>query len=300
MNKKLFALLTSAALMAGFAPSVFAEEAASDLTGGVKLVPAVETAAAGDVVDFDVYVIGTAKITALQFTFKVDGGEIVEDVQQVHEDPDDEDSALIWQDLAFTWDDAGVSSMKWGDKGYIGGALEKKTEAELEAFKGAAKPYLLMGYDAGLVGKKVGDGVKIGTLKVKAGDGDKLTLSADNGLANYKGEDGSTLTANWTVTDGVVTIGAATTSSEAAPESSSEAAPASSSEAKPAVSSETTSTTSTATTSKTTSTTTTNKTSSTAKTNNTNDNKNTGAASTAAVALVGAAAALVVVSKKRK
>lgn len=304
MNKKLFALLASAAVVAGTCPAVFAD-AASTPNGGVKLVPDKTEVAAGDTVSYDVYVTGDTKITAVQFTLDATGGEVVSDVQQ-NEDGE-------WNDNGFVWDNDGTDELEWGKKnrGYIGAALEKKSAAELEMFGDSAKPYLVMGFDIDAKGKNPGaDGIKIGTVQVKAGESGTVSLTAGNGIANYIDADKNTVNANWTVDTKDVTIGGATSSEEESKVEESSAAeskveesskPAESKAAessKPAASN----TESKAESSKaaTNNNGTTKSTSSTAKTNNTNDNKNTGAASTAAVALVGAAAALVVVSKKRK
>ena len=79
MNKKLFALLTSAALMAGFVPSVFAEEAATgDVKATLEIKPVAATVAADGEATFDVLISCDQKIDTLQFALTADGGEIVD------------------------------------------------------------------------------------------------------------------------------------------------------------------------------------------------------------------------------
>ena len=312
MNKKLFALLTSAAMMAACAPSVFADDTAAAKEATLKFVADKTTVAPGEDVNFDVYVTGDVMITTLQFTLDATGGEIATDIQT-----DAKTGNKV--DNAFKWDEDSSDLLQWGKKnrGYVGGTLADMTAEQLAPFNGAAKDYMVLGYDVDQAGanpaKEGTDGqIKIGTIAVKAGESgevklDSTTLKMANYLSGNPGDENrEVMNANVTTEPAVVTIsGTAATSSEApkqdssseAPkqDSSSEAAPkpASSSEAAKADSSSKAATTNN-------NSTTTKSTSSTAKTNNTNDNKNTGAASTAAVALVGAAAALVVVSKKRK
>jgi hypothetical protein len=313
MNKKLFALLTSAAMMAACAPSVFADDAAAAPTATLKFVADKTTVAPGEDVNFDVYVTGDVMITTLQFTLDATGGEIATDIQT-----DAKTGNKV--DNAFKWDEDSSDLLQWGKKnrGYIGGTLADMTAEQLAPFNGAAKDYMVLGYDVDQAGanpaKEGTDGqIKIGTIAVKAGESgevklDSTTLKMANYLSGNPGDEGrEVMNANVTTEPGVVTIGgAAPTSSEEeskAPESSateSKAADSSATESKaPASSTKAADSSSKAATTNNNSTTT-KSTSSTAKTNNTNDNKNTGAASTAAVALVGAAAALVVVSKKRK
>ena len=312
MNKKLFALLTSAAMMAACAPSVFADDTAAAKEATLKFVADKTTVAPGEDVNFDVYVTGDVMITTLQFTLDATGGEIATDIQT-----DAKTGNKV--DNAFKWDEDSSDLLQWGKKnrGYIGGTLADMTAEQLAPFNGAAKDYMVLGYDVDQAGanpaKEGTDGqIKIGTIAVKAGESgevklDSTTLKMANYLSGNPGaENREVMNANVTTEPAVVTIdGAAPTSSEAPKQDSSSEAPKqdSSSEAapKPASSSEAAKadSSSKAVTPNNNSTTT-KSTSSTAKTNNTNDNKNTGAASTAAVALVGAAAALVVVSKKRK
>ncbi|MBP1532567.1 MAG: hypothetical protein IK999_00320 [Ruminococcus sp.] len=312
MNKKLFALLTSAAMMAACAPSVFADDAAAAKEATLKFVADKTTVAPGEDVNFDVYVTGDVMITTLQFTLDATGGEIATDIQT-----DAKTGNKV--DNAFKWDEDSSDLLQWGKKnrGYIGGTLADMTAEQLAPFNGAAKDYMVLGYDVDQAGanpaKEGTDGqIKIGTIAVKAGESgevklDSTTLKMANYLSGNPGDENrEVMNANVTTEPAVVTIsGTAATSSEeeSKAESSaveSKAAESSAAESKaPASSTKAADSSSKAATTNNNSTTT-KSTSSTAKTNNTNDNKNTGAASTAAVALVGAAAALVVVSKKRK
>ena len=312
MNKKLFALLTSAAMMAACAPSVFADDTAAAKEATLKFVADKTTVAPGEDVNFDVYVTGDVMITTLQFTLDATGGEIATDIQT-----DAKTGNKV--DNAFKWDEDSSDLLQWGKKnrGYIGGTLADMTAEQLAPFNGAAKDYMVLGYDVDQAGanpaKEGTDGqIKIGTIAVKAGESgevklDSTTLKMANYLSGNPGDENrEVLNANVTTEPAVVTIsGTAATSSEeeSKAESSaveSKAAESSAAESKaPASSTKAADSSSKAATTNNNSTTT-KSTSSTAKTNNTNDNKNTGAASTAAVALVGAAAALVVVSKKRK
>ncbi|MBP3796803.1 MAG: hypothetical protein J6I46_03380 [Ruminococcus sp.] len=312
MNKKLFALLTSAAMMAACAPSVFADDTAAAKEATLKFVADKTTVAPGEDVNFDVYVTGDVMITTLQFTLDATGGEIATDIQT-----DAKTGNKV--DNAFKWDEDSSDLLQWGKKnrGYIGGTLADMTAEQLAPFNGAAKDYMVLGYDVDQAGanpaKEGTDGqIKIGTIAVKAGESgevklDSTTLKMANYLSGNPGDENrEVMNANVTTVPAVVTIsGTAATSSEeeSKAESSaveSKAAESSVAESKaPASSTKAADSSSKAATTNNNSTTT-KSTSSTAKTNNTNDNKNTGAASTAAVALVGAAAALVVVSKKRK
>ena len=312
MNKKLFALLTSAAMMAACAPSVFADDTAAAKEATLKFVADKTTVAPGEDVNFDVYVTGDVMITTLQFTLDATGGEIATDIQT-----DAKTGNKV--DNAFKWDEDSSDLLQWGKKnrGYVGGTLADMTAEQLAPFNGAAKDYMVLGYDVDQAGanpaKEGTDGqIKIGTIAVKAGESgevklDSTTLKMANYLSGNPGDENrEVMNANVTTEPAVVTIsGTAATSSEeeSKAESSaveSKAAESSAAESKaPASSTKAADSSSKAATTNNNSTTT-KSTSSTAKTNNTNDNKNTGAASTAAVALVGAAAALVVVSKKRK
>ena len=312
MNKKLFALLTSAAMMAACAPSVFADDTAAAKEATLKFVADKTTVAPGEDVNFDVYVSGDVLLTTLQFTLDVTGGEIASDVQVNARTGNKEDKA-------FKFDPDGTALLQWGTNGaYTGATLADMTEEQLKPFNGAAKDYMVLGFDTNQIGGNpkedtADNQIKIGSISVKAGESgevkmDSTTLAMGNYLGGKPGDENrDVLNATIKTEPAVVTIGgAAPTSSEEeskAPESSateSKAPESSATESKaPASSTKAADSSSKAATTNNNSTTT-KSTSSTAKTNNTNDNKNTGAASTAAVALVGAAAALVVVSKKRK
>ena len=276
MNKKLFALLASAAMMASFAPSVFAESNDQDVNpdegnssvaetneggetseGGdnnqaealnVSFTTSATKAAAGDEVAFNVVLDSAVPVEGLQFSFTAENAELVSFVAD----------ETVTKGLGFSSVEVDLSS----DPHVI-------TLPSLSSDPVAP------------------NNAVIGTLTVKVNsdveDGATVTVGAKDGVANYNDGDG---TFAWNVAEGTVTVGAA--ESEASSEATSEA----SSVADSATSS-TTSTTDSS------SKATTNN-SSKAGTNGTTSNTNTGAASTAAVALAASAAALVVISKKRK
>jgi hypothetical protein len=271
MNKKLFALLASAALMASFAPSVFAEandepaeatESAadtavvSDVTAALE-IKAPATAEAGKDVTFDVYFTSSIQLTGFQFNFTADKGEIT----------------------GFTFDEDTIKDLGFDDYEFT---LEASDE-----FKALGNDdYQVMAVDTDFKDATVPANTKIGTLTVKAGEvGDVITINTKGNLANYDYGDAE---AAWTTTPASVTVSEATESepeSAAAPESSSNSEVSSSnSEVSSSNSESSKATTNT----------------SSKATNGTTNNTNTGAASTAAVALAASAAALVVISKKRK
>jgi hypothetical protein len=274
MNKKLFALLTSAALMAGFVPSVFAADEAP--AANLTLKPATETVAPGENASFDVEVSADVQLSTLQFAFTAEGGEIE----------------------GFEFNEDNVKALGFDDKGYKG-AL---TPEEKEKFKDN-EDYQVMAYDINFEDADKPANTSIGTLTVKpaadAKEGDTITVGTSKakveagGIANYDVDQ----FAAWTTTDGTVTIKAAEESvkpidSTPTKEETTTSKP-DSSKAEP-VSSKPESTSSKEDKSSS------SKADSSKATNNTNNNTNTGAASTAAVALAASAAALVVISKKRK
>jgi len=282
MNKKLFALLTSAAVVAACAPSVFAAEdtqaaddaatpAAADVTAKLEIEAADETVAAGDEATFNVAITADQKLCTVQFAFTADNGEIT----------------------GFTFNEDNVKNTETGlafdDWGYNG----KMTDEDKEKFKDN-EDYQVMAYDKDFDDEQgvVPNKLVIGTLTVKAPadakEGDVINVStstakiAEGGIANYNIDE----YAAWTTVAGSVTVAAASE----VPESSSSDVPDSSSSSTVTPDSSSNSESSKTTTN----------TSSKSTTNNTTNNTNTGAASTAAVALAASAAALVVISKKRK
>ena len=277
MNKKLFALLTSAALMAGFVPSVFAADEAP--AANLTLKPATETVAPGENASFDVEVSADVQLSTLQFAFTAEGGEIE----------------------GFEFNEDNVKALGFDDKGYKG-AL---TPEEKEKFKDN-EDYQVMAYDINFEDADKPANTSIGTLTVKpaadAKEGDTITVGTSKakveagGIANYDVDQ----FAAWTTTDGTVTIKAAEESvkpidSTPTKEETTSKPVDSSSKAEP-VSSKTESTSSKEESKKDPS----SKADSSKANNGTNNNTNTGAASTAAIALAASAAALVVISKKRK
>lgn len=269
MNKKLFAILASAAMMASFAPSVFAEandapesaaattESAVDTTDSTApvsnanmtlTVSAPKSAAAGEKVGYDVYLTSDVHVESVLFNFVVEGAEVVD----------------------FVFDGATTAELGFSDVDWNPTASPEFVEQG-----GADNQVYLSSMDFN--NTSIPNNSKLGTLYVKAGNvGDTIKVSTINGLGNYDyGEEvaiGDTAASDVTVTD-------------EAPESSSS-------------NSETPSTSESASTSESSSKATTN--TSSKATNGTTSNTNTGAASTAAVALAASAAALVVISKKRK
>jgi hypothetical protein len=294
MNKKLFALLTSAALMAGFAPSVFAADAGKTASLEFK---GPETVEAGATADFDVVINANTKLDTIQFAFVTEGAEV--------------------QDFKF--DNKAVKSLGFDDKGFKG----KMSEQDKIDYPDN-EDYQVMAFDQDFestyVSKVDEDGnpvetaplvapenIKIGTLTVKvADDATAVTVTTSDmkkgagatGVANYEVDKFAT----WTTVAATATVGGATESKveesskeESKVEDSSKAdssqfAPSSSSESKKDDSASSSSSSSSKNDSK----------SSSKATNGTTSNTNTGAASTAAVALAAAAAAMVVISKKRK
>jgi hypothetical protein len=293
MNKKLFALLTSAALMAGFAPSVFAADAGKTASLEFK---GPETVEAGATADFDVVINANTKLDTIQFAFVTEGAEV--------------------QDFKF--DNKAVKSLGFDDKGFKG----KMSEQDKIDYPDN-EDYQVMAFDQDFestyVSKVDEDGnpvetaplvapenIKIGTLTVKvADDATAVTVTTSDmkkgagatGVANYEVDKFAT----WTTVAATATVGGATESKveesskeESKVEDSSKAdssqfAPSSSSESKKDDSASSSSSSSK------------NDSKSSSKaTNGTTSNTNTGAASTAAVALAAAAAAMVVISKKRK
>ena len=295
MNKKLFALLTSAALMAGFAPSVFAADAGKTASLEFK---GPETVEAGATADFDVVINANTKLDTIQFAFVTEGAEV--------------------QDFKF--DNKAVKSLGFDDKGFKGKMSEQdkidypdNEDYQVMAFDQDFEPTYAAKVDpdsgevvetAPLVAP---ENIKIGTLTVKvADDATAVTVTTSDmkkgagatGVANYEVDKFAT----WTTVPATATVGGATESKveesskeESKVEDSSKAdssqfAPSSSSESKKDDSASSSSSSSSKNDSK----------SSSKATNGTTSNTNTGAASTAAVALAASAAALVVISKKRK
>jgi hypothetical protein len=271
MNKKLFALLTSAAIVAACAPAAFAEAADSTADSATESqapvaaatatlsLKAPETAEAGKDVAIDVYVDSDVHLEGIQFNFTIEGGEIVD----------------------FVFDD-GVANLGFTDKNWT-------KEQTAEAKEAGLNDYAIMLGDYNMEVTTATKG-KLGTLTVKgANAGDTIKVNTNNAAGLY---DYGAAEAEWT--EGAVNVTVAEASSEA---ESSEATSESTSEVSSNVSSDASSTSSTADSSSSSKATTT---SSKAGTNGTTSNTNTGAASTAAVALAASAAALVVISKKRK
>ena len=272
MNKKLFALLTSAAIVAACAPCAFAEaNEGNDNGNNSEVVQAeaakftldlkgAETVAAGEEATIDVYVTSDVHMTGVAFNFTIEGGEIVD----------------------FAFDDAAVEALGFNDSGWT------KTQTE-ESKAAGNEDYSVMLGDYNMTSEVPTTG-KIGTLTVKgANAGDVITVNTKNNAALYDYGDAE---ADWTTNHASITVTEAAESSEADSSEASSVADSASS----VVDSATSSTTSTTDSS---SKATTNN-SSKAGTNGTTSNTNTGAASTAAVALAASAAALVVISKKRK
>ena len=278
MNKKLFALLTSAALMAGFVPSVFAADEAP--AANLTLKPATETVAPGENASFDVEVSADVQLSTLQFAFTAEGGEIE----------------------GFEFNEDNVKALGFDDKGYKG-AL---TDEEKEKFKDN-EDYQVMAYDINFEDADKPASTSIGTLTVKAPadakEGTTITVDTSKakveagGIANYDVDQ----FAAWTTTAGSVKV--ANVSSESEPSSIADPTGPEDTTSKPdsstkdPVSSKPESSSSSKGGDEKNSS---SKVDSSKATNNTNNNTNTGAASTAAVALAASAAALVVISKKRK
>ena len=264
MNKKLFALLTSAAVVVACAPAVFAEaneanEVTNDVTATLEFgAPA--TVAEGEEATIDVYLTSSIQLCGVQFNFDVENGEIVD----------------------FVFDEATIKDLGFDDWGF--------TKEQSEDFKAQGyEDYAVMAVDTSFDENTVPSKTKIGTLTVKGlKEGDVISINTKNNLGNYDYGDAE---AAWTTTPASVTVEAAAApeSSEPAPESTPESAVAPESSSSTSEVSSSNSESSKATTNN-----------SSKATNGTTNNTNTGAASTAAVALAASAAALVVISKKRK
>lgn len=269
MNKKLFALLTSAAIMAASVPAVFAD--AETVTLNIK--PKADKVAAGKTAEFDVTVDAKVQLTTLQFAFSVENGTVegfdfAKDTKDIQKD-------LGFDALSFTKD-----------------IKEASDDAE---------PNSILGYTTEFPEATAPSNYALGVLKVTAGESGKITVTTttntDKDGNSYKGVACYNIDeySNFVVNDATVEITSddqtssvvdsktessktesKTESSSAADSSKSESSKAADSSKKDAANS------------------------SKANTNNTTSNTNTGAASTAAVALAASAAALVVISKKRK
>jgi hypothetical protein len=294
MNKKLFALLTSAALMAGFAPSVFAADAGKTASLEFKGPATVE---AGATADFDVVINANTKLDTIQFAFVTEGAEV--------------------QDFKF--DNKAVKSLGFDDKGFKGKMSEQdkidypdNEDYQVMAFDQDFEPTYASKVDsdsgevletAPLVAP---ENIKIGTLTVKvADDATAVTVTTSDmkkgagatGVANYEVDKFAT----WTTVPATATVGGAAPESSSEGDKSSSSQPDSSSEtSKPESSSTTESKKDDSASSSSSSSSKNDSKSSSKATNGTTSNTNTGAASTAAVALAAAAAAMVVISKKRK
>ena len=293
MNKKLFALLTSAALMAGFAPSVFAADAGKTASLEFK---GPETVEAGATADFDVVINANTKLDTIQFAFVTEGAEV--------------------QDFKF--DNKAVKSLGFDDKGFKG----KMSEQDKIDYPDN-EDYQVMAFDQDFestyVSKVDEDGnpvetaplvapenIKIGTLTVKvADDATAVTVTTSDmkkgagatGVANYEVDKFAT----WTTVAATATVGGATESKpEESSKEESKVDPSSSESSKPDSSSNSESKKDDSASSSSSSSSKNDSKSSSKATNGTTSNTNTGAASTAAVALAAAAAAMVVISKKRK
>ena len=272
MNKKLFALLTSAALMAGAVPAVFADAANATLT----IKPQADTVVAGKDAKFDIVVDANVQLNTVQFAFTVENGEIADD--------------------GFVFNEDNIKKLGAEDKSWKG----KMTDEEKAKFVDN-EDYMVMAYDIDFAKADAPKDLVIGTLTVKAGDKDTVKVSTSTakneqgGVANYEVD----LFANWKTVDGSVKV---TSEEESKADSKPESKPDSKTESK--TDSKTESKTDSASSSESKTDSSSSKaaatTSSKAATNNTTANTNTGAASTAAVALAASAAALVVISKKRK
>ena len=292
MNKKLFALLTSAALMAGFAPSVFAADAGKTASLEFK---GPETVEAGATADFDVVINANTKLDTIQFAFVTEGAEV--------------------QDFKF--ESKAVKSLGFDDKGFKGKMSEQdkidypdNEDYQVMAFDQDFEPTYVSKVDedgnpletAPLVAP---ENIKIGTLTVKvADDATAVTVTTSDmkkgagatGVANYEVDKFAT----WTTVAATATVGGATESKpEESSKEESKVDPSSSESSKPDSSSNSESKKDDSASSSSSSSKNDSKSSSKA-TNGTTSNTNTGAASTAAVALAAAAAAMVVISKKRK
>ena len=295
MNKKLFALLTSAALMAGFVPSVFADDTP---TASIEIRPQAETVAEGGEALFDVYVVSESKINAVQFNFEVENGTPVEDVKQEHEDPEDEDSDLINVNYGFLFDDEAMVAMKLGDYGYTG----KMTEQDKIDFPDNSD-YQIVAYDnltkTGKGAKPAEGGTRIGTLRVAPGAVDTdVVVKTTNVIILWDNDQNVDVVEN-DKASGSMKVVAKQDEPSSTPEepSSKPEEPSSKPEepsSKPAEPSSSSSKAEESSSSKK------DASSSSKATNGANDNKNTGATATTAVALAAAAAAMVVISKKRK
>jgi hypothetical protein len=289
MNKKLFTLLTSAALMAGMAPAVFAD------TMDFTIKPSEEKIEGKKV--YDVIVKAENGITGMQWYFKSNG-----DLGN-NKDYSKKDNATN----GFHPDKDGVGEL-FNDDGSLTYTPELYKKPGFEEKATAADNYQVAGAATGEETGDVSKGVKIGTLTVgEATDGETwVDVNVAKSKATYTDPaDKSVAKYEWNVITGDETPtpdstpSAAPVSASEAPASASEA-PASASEA-PASASEAPSSASAAPTSS-------NAPASSAANNNggnsqaggNSGNVDTGVASTAVVALAAASAALVVVSKKRK
>lgn len=336
MNKKLFALLTSAALMAGFVPSVFAEAGTDrDMSGvdaGLKIVAADAPDEEGNVA-FDVYVVATdgghdyqVDITSVQFDFVVTGGDVVVDVQNVRDPHWATSGPKRLLDQGFKFDQNCETVFMWDFLMYQPGVTPEVAALDMSVDGGVPEE----------------GGTKIGTVRVKPDeDAEEVTVGYENFeikiLVPVLDADGDPLysyddpeypqgvpvcdyfTAP-TGTYGDQTVGVYTPATE---DSSSDVSSDAESSSEAPVSSATESTASSANDSVVSSAAESNvdsgsssaasssssaasssssraSSSSSKATNGTNANTNTGAASTVAVALAASAAALVVISKKRK
>ena len=292
MNKKLFALLTSAALMAGFAPSVFAADAGKTASLEFKGPATVE---AGATADFDVVINANTKLDTIQFAFVTEGAEV--------------------QDFKF--ESKAVKSLGFDDKGFKGKMSEQdkidypdNEDYQVMAFDQDFEPTYVSKVDedgnpletAPLVAP---ENIKIGTLTVKvADDATAVTVTTSDmkkgagatGVANYEVDKFAT----WTTVPATATVGGAAPESSSEEDKSSSSQPDSSSESSKADSSSNSESKKDDSASSSSSSSKNDSKSSSKATNGTTSNTNTGAASTAAVALAAAAAAMVVISKKRK
>jgi hypothetical protein len=294
MNKKLFTLLTSAALMAGMAPAVFAE------TMDFTIKPSDEKIDGKKV--YDVIVKADQGITGMQWYFKSNG-----DLGN-NTDYSKKDNSTN----GFHPDKDGVGEL-FADDGSLTYTPELYKKPGFEEKATAADNYQVAGAATGEETGDVSKGVKIGTLTVgEATDGDTwVDVNVKKSKATYTDPtDKSVAKYEWNVITGdedkpadsseapASSAAPVVSSSEAAPVvSSSEAAPASSSEAAPASSAAAPASSAAAPASSAANGGTNNNNSAA---NGSNGSPDTGVASTAVVALAAASAALVVVSKKRK
>lgn len=271
MNKKLFALLASAALMAGSVPSVFAD----GLDFKLKLTTDKTQVKPGTEVTYDVTAISDGKtdIQSVQFAWVVDNGTLT-DTRLPNKKYEAEGSAFNFVPK-FNYDADDIPA--WSDYAYLGKLDEGDTTDN--------KDYQVVFFDTSAVGMPISE-LKIGTLTVTAGDktGEKINISTDTNLVIYNTEEH----ANWDAEIAEVMVVTDVNDSTPPTTSTPDSTPAGTNSNNSNDSNDSNDSNSSK------------KDNNSSKTNGANNNTNTGAASTVAVALAASAAALVVISKKRK